>query len=154
MIRVLRVAAAGAWPAAEAIDSVTLDFDARYRRRIRLSTDGGRDVLLDLDHATVLNDGDGLALEDGGWIAVKAAAEDVLEITAATPHDLLRLAWHLGNRHTPAQIEPGRLLIRPDHVLADMLTGLGGTVRPLRAPFTPEAGAYHRHADGTGHSHD
>lgn len=101
----------------------------------------------------VLNDGDGLHLSsEGGWIVVRAAHEDVLEVTAASPHDLLRLAWHLGNRHCPAQIEPGRLLIRPDHVLADMLTGLGGDVRATQAQFTPEPGAYHR--DGGGHSHD
>ena len=136
------------------MDSVTLGFDDRYRRRVRLTTDKGRAALLDLQQAVVLKCGDGLALETGGWIEVRAAEEAILEVTAATPHTLLRLAWHLGNRHTPAQIEADRLLIRPDHVLAEMLIGLGGTVREMRAAFTPEAGAYHRHAGTGDHSHD
>ena len=100
-------------------------------------------------HAAVLADSDGLALEDGVWIAVHAAPEQVAEVTAATPGDLLRLAWHIGNRHVPAQLVDDRILIRDDQVMVDMLRGLGATVRIVRAPFTPEGGAYagHRHGD-------
>ena len=97
-------------------------------------------------------DGDGLELEGGGYICVRAAAESVFEITAREPADLLRIAWHLGNRHLPVQIAGEGLRIRPDHVIAEMVTGLGGRVTELEAPFDPESGAYtggeHRHGDG------
>lgn len=144
------VAPAGSWPADRAVDTLTLAFDDRHRRRLRLAADGGTDVLLDLPDAVVLNDGDGLVLEGGGWVAVRAAPEDLLEVTAASPAALVRLAWHIGNRHVPADLGADRILIRDDHVLADMLRGLGAVVRPVCAPFRPETGAYgHRH-DNTG----
>jgi urease accessory protein len=108
-----------------------------------------------------------LACEDGSWIAVQAAPEAVYSITAPTAHHLLRLAWHLGNRHTPAEVQASRLLIRPDPVLAEMLKGLGGVVTETFEPFQPEGGAYgdgghghvhddheHRHEHGHGHSHE
>src|SRR5207245_1125825 len=82
---------------------------------------------------------DGLQLEDGRWISVRAAAESLIEVTAE-PTFLTRLAWHLGNRHLPARIEPHRILIRRDHVIADMLSKLGATLRFIEAPFTPEGG--------------
>ena len=154
------VSPAGSWPTGQAIDRLSLTLQDRHRRRLRLKGEGGTDVLLDLAEAVTLRDGDGLLLDDGeDWVEVKAAAEAVLEITAADPLALARLAWHLGNRHTPTEIQEGRLVILYDHVLADMLMGLGATVRRAELPFNPEAGAYHGHShshaheDGQGHTH-
>lgn len=152
---------AGAWAAAEAHDSLLLDYDERHRRRRRYTTEGGRDILLDLAAATVLRDGDGLVLEDGGVVRVRAAPEALVEVTADTPGRLARLAWHLGNRHLPTRIEGARLLIRDDHVITAMLRGLGATLRAVHEPFDPEGGAYgehnrhaaHPHAHGHGHHH-
>lgn len=141
---------AGEWPKEECRGTVTLAYDERHRRRIRLTTDKGEDVLMDLSRATVLGDGDGLVLEGGGYVAVRAAAENLAEVTAATPELLNRLAWHIGNRHFPAEIHGDRLLIRDDHVLVAMIEGLGGTVTRVHAPFNPEGGAY----EGPGHGHD
>jgi urease accessory protein len=129
-------------PAGDTVDSITLDHEARHRRRGRLVTDGGLEFLLDLPQAAHLHDGDRLLLDDGRRIRVRAAAEPVLDITAP---DLARIAWHLGNRHCPTQILESALRIREDHVLAEMLHGLGATVTPRGAAFEPEAGAYHRH---------
>ena len=145
----------GDWPHGSAGQSVTLDFDARHRRRIRLELDDGEPVLLDLERAVAMREGDGLKLEDGGWIRVRAAAEPVLEITVADPVHAVRVAWHLGNRHVPTEIGQGTLVIRPDHVLADMVVRLGATVRAVERPFQPEGGAYgdHDHHHG-GHGHD
>ncbi len=132
------------------VDLVTLAFLDRHRRRIRLVADSGEPFLLDLARAQRLGDGDGLELDDGGYIWVRAAPERVIEITAESPTDLLRIAWHIGNRHLPVQALDGRLRIRVDHVVAAMVTGLGGHVRLIEAPFDPELGAYagdppHRH---------
>ena len=102
----------------------------------------GRDILLDLPHARHLRDGDGLVLDDGAVIRVVALPERLLAITAPDPHRLLRLAWHLGNRHLPTALGPDRLLIRDDPVIAAMIRGLGGDARPVEAPFDPETGAY------------
>lgn len=171
MQRAAEVIAAGRWPMAEKRDSITLPHHDRFRRRIRLKGDGGLDFLLDLPEAIVLHHGDGLKLDGGGYVEVRAEAEPLVEITAATPDLLARLAWHLGNRHLPAQIDATRILIRDDHVIVDMLRGLGASVKPVSAPFEPEGGAYgqhnhdpahpfghgskyHRHSDGTWHSHD
>jgi len=157
MLRASEIRAAGHWPHAELRGTATLDYDARHRRRVRLLTDDGVPFLLDLPQVRVLNAGDGLALSDGTWIEVKAAPEPLLEVRAATPELLMRLAWHLGNRHLPTAIEPDRLLIREDHVIAQMLEGLGATVRKIAAPFTPEGGAYsaaHHHEHHHHHHHD
>lgn len=154
MQRATRMAARGHWPDAEAVTSVVLDYDARHRRRIRLDCEDSSTVLLDLEKATALRDGDGLALENGGWIAVQAAAEDLAEITCDSAHDLHRIAWHLGNRHCPAAIEPDRILIRRDHVIEEMLRGIGAAVAPVNAPFDPERGAYDDENQVQGHSHD
>jgi urease accessory protein len=156
MLRADRVEPQGQWPSERARGAVTLAFDDRHRRRLRLTSDAGEPFLLDLSRAAVLEDGDGLALTDGTWLAVRAAPEALLEITAPSPALLLRLAWHLGNRHLPAQIEAGRILIRDDHVIADLVEGLGGRVRRVAAPFTPEAGAYVAapHEHGHAHEHD
>jgi urease accessory protein len=151
MQRASRMAGRGRWPAADAVGTVVLDYEARHRRRIRLISDNETPVLLDLEKATALRDGDGLALDGGGWIAVQAAAEDLVEVRCASAHDLHRVAWHLGNRHCPAAIEAERILIRRDHVIEEMLRGIGATLKPVIAPFDPERGAYddenqvHRH---------
>jgi urease accessory protein len=138
-------------------DVVTLDFDDRFRRRRRYVGEKGLAFLLDLEGAVALREGDGLLLEGGGVVLVRAAPETLVEITAETPEKLARLAWHLGNRHLPTQIEATRLLIRDDHVITAMLRGLGAVVRPVQAPFNPEGGAYgehnHRPDHPHGHSH-
>ncbi len=133
----------------DAGDEVALDFDGRFRRRQVLRTELGEEILLDLPSAARMRDGDGLRLDDGAVIRVRARAEALTQITADDPHLLLRLAWHLGNRHLPAQILPGRLLVREDHVIADMARGLGARAETIEAPFDPEAGAY----AGGGHHH-
>lgn len=142
-------------------DSVVLTYDERLIRRKRLVTAKGDSFLVDLPEVTNLDQHWGLALEDGRAIQIVAAEEPVLSVTGP---DLARLAWHIGNRHTPCQIEAARLVIREDHVLKAMLERLGATVTPMRAPFTPELGAYgtgrtmghehgHAHAHGDDHGH-
>src|SRR6516225_10171244 len=116
---------AGHWPMEHAAGTLTLDFDARHRRRIRLITDQGEDVLLDLPKAVAMADGDALQLEDGRLLMVQAAAEPVVEIRHKDPDQLMRLAWHLGNRHLPTEIRDGVLRIRPDLVIEDMLHRFG-----------------------------
>jgi urease accessory protein len=150
MRQLVKVAKAGAWPRAESQGSITLAFDDRHRRRIRIATDQGEPVLLNLARPEPLADGDGLAFEqDQGWLEVKAAAEAVLEVEADDRGQLARLAWHLGNRHLPTEIlDDGRLRIRYDHVIEAMLAQLGARLTRLRAVFQPEGGAYagrHRH---------
>jgi len=151
MRRATQCEKAGHWLAAEASGSVTLAFDDRHRRRIKLRADDGAEFLLDLAEARVLQEGDGLALDDGGWLAVRAASEALLEVTAHGPEQLARLAWHIGNRHLQAQIERERILIREDKVIADMLVGLGAHVHRVMAPFSPEGGAYDGHMPGYPH---
>ncbi|MCV2868695.1 urease accessory protein UreE [Defluviimonas sp. WL0002] len=133
----------------------TLDYAARFLRRKRLLTDCGLAFLVDLPQTTSLDGGDALVLSDGRHVAILAANEDLLEVCGNLP----RLAWHIGNRHTPCQVESDRLLIQHDPVIAHMLEHLGATVRPTRAAFTPEGGAYghgrtHAHEHGhTAHAH-
>lgn len=162
MLKATAVREAGSWSPAEARDAVRLDYDARHRRRIVLRGLRGLDFLLDLPKAVALRGGDGLLLEDGGIVAVEAAPERLLEVRAGPGADLLRIAWHLGNRHLPTQLLGDALRIREDHVIRGLLEGLGAEVRPVEAPFDPEGGAYghgrvHDHgqgAHGTGHHHD
>jgi len=135
----------------DACDQVFLDFDGRFRRRQVIRTEHGEDILLDLPAAARLRDGDGLRLDDGAVVRVRALAEALTRISADDPLLLLRLAWHLGNRHLPVQILAGRLLVREDHVIADMARGLGARAETILAPFDPEAGAY---AGGGHHHHD
>lgn len=153
MIRAIEHAAAGRWPAGEAADAVTLDYDARFRRRMVLHCDSGREVLLDLAKAVAMADGDGLRLEDGGWLMVRAKPEPLVEIRAADAHALVRLAWHLGNRHLETEIADGVLRIRPDHVIEAMLEGLGASLSRVERAFQPEGGAYGDHA-GHHHGHE
>ncbi len=133
---------------APAFDVVALDYEARMLRRRRLVTEGEREILVDLPETVSLNHGDRLRLENGAVVEVRAAPEALLEVTG----DLPRLAWHIGNRHTPCQIFAHRLLIQQDHVLQAMLEGLGAKVRAVEEPFTPEGGAY-GHGRTMGHSH-
>ena len=151
VLRSTNIIAAGSWNGANAVDQVVLDFDERHRRRITLTGERGTSFLLDLPHATVLHDGDGLLLDDGSIVRVVGRPEPLVEIAATSAHDLARLAWHLGNRHTDVQVVGNKLRIRRDHVLEDMLRRLGAQLSPIDAPFEPERGAYeHDHA----HSHD
>jgi urease accessory protein len=117
---------------------VVLGYDDRFLRRKRLTTAAGEPFLVDLSETANLMAGDAFELDDGRLVEIAAAQEPVMVIRG----DLVRLAWHIGNRHTPCQIEPDRLVIRADHVLAEMLRGLGATVTEALAPFTPEGGAY------------
>jgi urease accessory protein len=149
---------AGHWPRDKARGTVTLGFDDRHRRRIRLTTDAGEAFLLDLPRTVVLDRGDGLALDDGSWVEVRAANEPLIEVRAQSPRLLVRLAWHIGNRHLPAKILDDRILLRDDAVIAEMLRGLGAEMRRIEAPFTPERGAYdatfgEHHHDDQGHEH-
>lgn len=141
MIRAEKVLPAATWSHV-ASDTVVLDFDRRHRRRIAMTGEKGVAFLLDLAEATALRDGDGIVLEDGRIVEVRAAKEPLAEITAMSPDQLVRLAWHLGNRHLPAALSGDRLFIRRDHVIEDMLESLGANVRHVEAPFDPEGGAY------------
>jgi urease accessory protein len=141
-------------------DTVTLDHEGRHRRRVALKGEGGLDFLLDLDKAAVLNDGDAVKLEDGRLVQVKAAAQPLIEIRAENPLRLMRIAWHIGNRHTPAEIAADAIYIEEDHVLAEMVRGQGGAATPVMRAFQPERGAYEHdcghdhHGHGHHHHHD
>ncbi len=136
---------AGSWPKDQASGTLTLDFESRYRRRIRLTADKGEDVLINLPRTIAMADGDGLLLDDGRWLKVRAAAESLVEVMHKDPDQLVRLAWHLGNRHLPTEIRGDVLRIRPDHVIEDMLRALGADLRKVLAPFQPEGGAFGTH---------
>jgi urease accessory protein len=141
---------AGSWDPRLETDQLLIEFDQRFRRRFLLRTVRGEEMLLDLPHAVRLRDGDGLVLRNGGIIRVCAVAEHLLEISAGDHASLMRIAWHLGNRHLPVQFVAASIRIRADHVIADMVTGLGGNITAIDAPFDPEAGAY---APGGHHHH-
>ena len=155
MRRATTVVSAGDWPLAAEVAEVTLAFDARHRRRFRMTDGRGEPFLLDLERPTLLNDGDGLVLDGNGIIRVRAAIEAVADVCGRTPADTARLAWHIGNRHTPLQVLPdGVLRIRDDPVIVAMLEGLGGVVTRRRAPYSPEPGAYVRGENVRDHHHD
>jgi urease accessory protein len=148
MNRATSVLPAGAWDRSKETDRIALAHDARHRRRIAMTGEGGTEFLLDLTDAAYLRDGDGLLLDDGRIVRVVAADEPVLEITGDA-HLLTRIAWHIGNRHVPAQVLPDRIRIGRDHVLEQMIRMLGARVERTSAPFDPEPGAYsgeHGHA--------
>jgi urease accessory protein len=159
MPRAFAVKAAGTWKQA-AIDTVVLDFDDRHRRRIAMTGSKGTAFLLDLEEAVALRSGDGLVLDDGGIIEVIGAPEPLAEIKPADAHHAMKIAWHLGNRHLPVQFFGSKIRIRRDHVIEEMLTGLGAKVLWIEAAFDPEGGAYahaphsHDHGDHEHHGHD
>lgn len=159
MIRATQVFPQVRWTEAAA-DTVVLGFDDRHRRRMAMTGTRGLEFLLDLQEAVALRGGDALVLEDGRLIEVVAAPEPLVEIRGTDPHHLVRIAWHLGNRHLPTQIVGKGLRIRRDHVIEDMVRGLGARVIVIEAPFDPEGGAYaggghaaHDHDDHGSHKH-
>jgi urease accessory protein len=165
MIRATRVIGQHHWKEAVA-DTVVLGFDDRHRRRMAMTGTRGLEFLLDLENAVALRGGDALVLEDGRLIEVVAAAEPLAEIRGLDPQHLVRVAWHLGNRHLPTQIMAKGLRIRRDHVIEAMVRGLGARIIEIEAPFDPEGGAYagghahapehnaHDHAAHDHHDHD
>ena len=138
-------------------DSVRLDHDQRTRRRMVYTTEAGRSILLDMMRPVRLKDGDLLRIEDGSLVRVDATDEALIEIHAHSTAELVRIAWHLGNRHLPTQLLPGPdggvIRIRQDHVIAEMVLGLGGHCQAVLAPFDPEGGAYEGANEGGGHHH-
>ncbi len=130
-------------------ECLSLTYDDRFLRRKVLTCESGEQILIDLAQTTSLNHGWALVLDDGREVEIRAAPEALLEVKAP---DLTRIAWHIGNRHTPCQIEKDRLLIQVDHVIRDMLLKIGATVQEVHEPFTPEGGAY-GHGRTHGHAH-
>jgi len=169
MQRATSVKAAGSWRDAPA-DTIVLEFDDRHRRRMAMTGTRGLEFLLDLPETVALRGGDALVLDDGRLVEVVAAPEPLIELRGVDPRQMVRLAWHLGNRHLPVQIAGKHLRIRRDHVIEEMVKGLGASVVEIEAPFDPEGGAYvsagsvhhhgphqhdhgHDHAHGHGHAH-
>jgi urease accessory protein len=151
MIRATRILRRETLSGGEIVDRVVLDHGDRHRRRVAMRGAGGLGFLLDLPEPTVLEDGDALVLQDGRLVWVEAAPERLLEIRAPSDHALKRLIWHIGNRHIPAEIGADAVWIAYDHVLAEMVQGLGGSVATVERPFRPEGGAY---SGGHAHDHD
>lgn len=138
MKRVTGIRHSGEWNAASAIDRVVLDAGDRRRRRIVLKGEQGTEFLLDFAKPETLRDGDGLVLDDKTIVLVAGLVESLIEVSAGSALDAVRLAWHLGNRHTDVQVIAGKIRIRRDHVLEEMLRGLGATLNTIEAPFDPE----------------
>src|SRR5450755_4885679 len=153
MKRVTAIKAASEWNTAHAADRVILDAGDRNRRRIVMTGQKGTEFLLDEAKPLSLRDGDGLVLDNGTIVLVSGEPEKLLEISAGNALDTMRLAWHLGNRHTDVQIVGNKIRIRRDHVLEDMLRGLGARIASLDAPFDPEP-ASPAHEHGHAHTHD
>ena len=134
------------------VDAIVLEYEERWVRRKVLTAEHGDRIAIDQPELRVLRDRERIITNDGPQYEIIAADEHLLEVTGAA---LPRLAWHIGNRHTPCQVEAQRLLIKRDHVLKDMLEKLGATVREVSEPFQPEGGAYgHGRTHGHSHSHD
>lgn len=159
-VNAFQVRPRGSW-FGDPVDRVLLAYDDRYRRRLLVTCESGTQVLLNFAEARVLRDGDALVVGDGDLIEVKAASERLIEIVCADVRELVRVAWHLGNRHLATQLLGDRLRIREDHVIADMVCKLGAKATPIEAPFDPEGGAYghgavqsHSHGPSHDHSHD
>ena len=152
MIRATAVVPHAAVSPERVADRITLDHGDRHRRRITLTCEGGLSFLLDLDRAAVLDHGDAVALEDGRLVEVRAAPERLVEITSDDPLLLKKVIWHLGNRHAPAEITEAAVYIAEDHVLIDMVRGLGARAALVQRPFRPERGAYDG-ASGVAHAH-
>ncbi len=132
-----------------ATETLILPFDLRCKSRLRTQLASGEEIGLFLSPGTVLRGGARLEANDGRIVAITAADEPLMEVRCATPLLLARAAYHLGNRHVAVQLDAGWLRLQPDHVLRQMLLGLGATITELAAPFEPEAGAY-----SPGHQHD
>lgn len=148
MIRATSTVTAGTYPATAIVDSVELDHEDRSRRRLRMTGAKGTEFLVDLPEVPALGHGDGFVLENGTIVAVAAKPERLAEFRSADAHVLARVAWHLGNRHTPAEIRADAIRIRDDYVLVEMLKKLGATeIRFVTEAFNPEGGAY-----GLGHT--
>lgn len=137
--------------------SLTLDWELRQKSRFQATDSQGHTVGVFLPRGTVVRGGDVLVGEDGSLLRVLAASQPVLRITHCsahgTPFDLIRAAYHLGNRHVPIELKPDHLKIEPDHVLADMLQAMHLIVNAVEEPFEPESGAYGDHGHGHGHGH-
>ena len=144
--------------------AITLDWDTRQKSRFDATDSQGRRLGVFLPRGTVVRGGDVLVAEDGSLVRVEAAPQAVLRITACAEHgspfDLMRAAYHLGNRHVPIELKPDHLKIEPDHVLADLLRAMHMTVTEVQEPFEPEGGAYgdnamlgHSHGHAHGHEH-
>jgi urease accessory protein len=155
MIRATAIVRRPAVKAERVADSLVLDHEARLRRRVALKGEGGLEFLLDLERANVIEDGDAVKLEDGRLVQIKAALEKLIAITTDNPLRLVKVAWHLGNRHVATEITNDTLYIAHDHVLLEMVRGLGATATPVERPFRPERGAYagHDHGPDCGHDH-
>jgi urease accessory protein len=152
MRRATKVLPPGSWR--DTVATVSLTYDDRYRRRTKLTDNAGAAFLLDLEKPRVLQHGEGLALEGGGVIAVVAADEPIADIHTHSVAQTARIAWHIGNRHIPLQVlRDGALRIRDDHVLVEMIEGLGAHAHRGLAPFSPEGGAYSEEAKAHGHHH-
>ena len=136
-------------PVAAPYGELVLPFDLRIRSRLRTRLASGEEAVLKTERGAVLRGGECLRAEDGRVVRVSAAPEKVMHVTCANQYELTRAAYHLGNRHVPVEIGEGFLRIAADHVLCEMLLGLGAKVQELEAPFEPESGAY-----GGGHGHD
>lgn len=157
MIRASKTIPAAEHPA-DPIATLALRHDERHLRRKLLPLDTGEEVLVDLPGATALETGDALALDDGRLVLIAAAPEPLTRVTASSRAHLVELAWHLGNRHLPAEIHEDFILIVRDRVISQMLKGLQATLEDITAPFSPVRGAYHTgghtHTHGHGHTHD
>jgi urease accessory protein len=157
MIRATTIVRRPAVKAERVADTLVLDHEARHRRRVALKGEGGLEFLLDLERASVLEDGDAVKLEDGRLVQVKAAPERLIEITTENPLRLMQVVWHLGNRHVAAELSGEAIHIAHDHVLLEMVRGLGATAKIVERPFRPERGAYegqaHVHGPDCGHDH-
>ena len=153
MRRVTQILIDGSWEG-NVVSSVTLSYQNRYRRKLRMCDDKGMEFFLDLAQTTQLFEGDALVLDDGDLICVKAAKEDILEISCETVNQLTRIAWHIGNRHIPAQfLENNTCRILYDHVLQGMVVGVGARALRKKLPFSPERGAYSDSNISGGHPH-
>jgi urease accessory protein len=149
MLRASKILPANETTARAALKLV-LDHDQRRLRRKLLVATDGTEVMVDLPETTTLEHGGALEAEDGTLIGIEAAPEPLYAVSAKSAADLVRLAWHIGNRHTPAELAADKILIRRDHVLGAMLIGLGAKIAEIEAPFSPEHGAYHGHAHDHG----
>ncbi|MCU4413939.1 urease accessory protein UreE [Acinetobacter sp. WU_MDCI_Axc73] len=134
----------------QAFETIELNFDTRQKSRFRAALKDGTDIGADLPRTGILRSGSFIATNDGEVLRVDAKPERLMQVTATTDFELLKAAYHLGNRHVPLMLTPDALYFEPDHVLAEMVEGLGLNVREVEHAFEPESGAYAQHA----HSHE